>query len=80
MSSTVPESARVWRYCVAEKVTGKNGNIEPMREFLPTATGEILTPTLLYRMYDRTPHENLPMKKTTIGQFFKVTTSEVPFW
>ena len=31
-------------------------------------------------MSDRAPHESLPMKTTTMRQFFRIMTSEVEFW
>ena len=50
-----------------------------MREFLPVK--EIfLEPSRVYWMSDRVPHESLPMKKTTMRQFFRIMTSEVQFW
>ena len=50
-----------------------------MREFLP-AEGILLKPSRVYWMSDRVPHESLPMKKTTMRQFFRIMTSEVQFW
>ena len=50
-----------------------------MREFLPVK-GIFLEPSRVYWMSDRVPHESLPMKKTTMRQFFRIMTSEVQFW
>ena len=50
-----------------------------MREFLP-AKEILLEPSQVYWMSDRVPHESLPMKKTTMRQFFRIMTSEVQFW
>ena len=80
ISSNVPDSTRVWKCKVTnDEVIGKNGNIEPMREFLPVQ-GTLLKPGCVYWMSDRTPHESLPMKTTTMRQFFRIMTSEVLFW
>ena len=80
IASNVPDSTRVWKCRVTnDEVIGKNGNIEPMREFLPVK-GTLLEPGCVYWMSDRTPHESLPMKTTTMRQFFRIMTSEVQFW
>ena len=62
----------------------KNGNIEHMREFLPNAAKNcwngMMEPDKVYRITERTPLDNLPLKKQTKVQFFRITTSKVPFW
>ena len=80
IASNIADSTRVWNCKVTnDKIIGKNGNIDPMREFLPTA-GVLLEPGKVYWMNDRAPHESLPMKVTTMRQFFRIMTSEVEFW
>lgn len=80
IASNVPDSTRLWKCKITnDEIIGKNGNIEPMREFLPSQ-GMLLKPGQVYWMSDRTPHESLPMKKTTLRQFFRIMTSEVEFW
>ena len=80
IASNIADSTRVWNCKVTnDKIIGKNGNIEPMREFLPTE-GLLLKPGKVYWMSDRAPHESLPMKVTTMRQFFRIMTSEVEFW
>ena len=76
----MPDSTRVWKCKITnDEIIGKNGIIEPMREFLPSQ-GILLKPGRVYWMSDRAPHESLPMKETTLRQFFRIMTSEVEFW
>ena len=76
----MPDSTRVWKCKITnDEIIGKNGIIEPMREFLPSQ-GTLLEPDRVYWMSDRAPHESLPMKATTMRQFFRIMTSEVEFW
>ena len=80
IASNVADSTRVWKCEVTnDEIIGKKGMIEPMREFLPTE-GVLLKPGNVYWMSDRAPHESLPMKVTTMRQFFRIMTSEVEFW
>ena len=82
MSSSVPDSEKVWNYQVNDESLEwelENGNVESIRERLP-GQGELLKPGQVYWMSDRAPHESLPMTQTTMSQFFRITTSEVGFW
>ena len=81
IASNVPFSTRVWDCKVKNEkiIGGRNGNIEPLREFLPSR-GLLLQSDVVCRMSDTTPHESLPMKITTMRQFFRIMTCEVRFW
>ena len=79
IASNVPFSTRVWDCQIKnEKIIGRNGNIEPLREFLPSSY--LLQSGVVCRMSDTTPHESLPMKTTTMRQFFRIMTCEVGLW
>ena len=80
IASNVPSSTRVWNCQVTnDEIIGKNGNIEPLREFLPSM-GFLLESDCMYWMSDSIPHESLPMQFTRMRQFFRIMTSEVEFW
>ena len=80
IASNVPSSTRVWDCQVKnEKVIGRNGNIESLREFLPS-TGNLLESGVVCRMSDATPYESLPLKATKVRQFFRIMACEVGFW
>ena len=50
IASNIADSTRVWNCNVTnDKIIGKNGNIDPMREFLPTE-GLLLEPGKVYWM------------------------------
>ena len=84
LMSNSPESTNLWKCKIKEKIVSKNGNIEHMREFLPNAAKNcwngMMEPDKVYRITERTPLDNLPLKKQTKVQFFRITTSKVPFW
>ena len=82
MSSSVPDSTRVWNYQVNDESLEwelENGNKESLRDCLP-GEGELLKPGQVYWMSNRAPHESLPLTQTTMSQIFRITTSEVGFW
>ena len=82
--SNSPESTNLWKCKIKEKLVTKNGNIEHMREFLPNGAKNcwngMMEPDKVYRITERTPVDYLPLKKQTKVQFFRITTSKVPFW
>ena len=82
LMSSVVESTKIWKCKVRNKAVGKNGNIEHMREFLPSKNcwNGMMEPGKVYRITDRTPLDCLPLKTETKVQFFRITTSKVPFW
>ena len=50
IASNIADSTRVWNCNVThDKIIGKNGNIDPTREFLPTE-GVLLEPGKVYWM------------------------------
>ena len=84
LMSNVPDSIRFWKCKVSDKFVKPNGNIEHMREFLPNAAKNcwngLMESGRVYRITERTPLDCLPLKKQTKVQFFRITTSKVPFW
>ena len=86
MVSNVNNSCRVWDCEIlrpeaddALDIVGKHGDIEHLREFLPS-TSQVMEANVLYWITDRTPHESLPLSKGTYRQFFRLVTSNVGAW
>ena len=50
-----------------------------MRDVLP-GEGTLLCAGKVYKITDKTPQESLSMKKRTMGQFFRIVTSDVSIW
>ena len=85
MASNVENSCRVWN-CQIQRpkvdcldIVGKHGDIEHLREFLPTDS-ETMVANHLYWITDRTPHESLPLAHRGYRQFFRLVTSLVGLW
>ena len=81
MASTVKDSCKVWKCQITQDcgdIIGTLGDLEKYREFLPDS--ETMKPNHIYWLTDRTPHESLPVKKSTYRQFFRLVTSKVSVW
>lgn len=46
----------------------------------PTTEGQIMIPSTLYWMTDKTPHEALPSQPNTNRQFFRLVSDEISVW
>ena len=82
MASTVKDSCKVWKCQITQDcgdIIGTLGDLEKYREFLPDIS-ETMKPNQIYWLTDRTPHESLPLKKSTYRQFFRLVTSKVSVW
>ena len=79
MATNVPDSTRVWNHQINDQKLGEDGNIDHLRESL-SDDGEVLKLGHVYWVSDKAPIESMPMKETTMTQFFRITTSEVGFW
>ena len=81
MASTVEDSCKVWKCRITQDcgdIIGTLGDLEKYREFLPDS--ERMKANRIYWLTDRTPHESLPLKKSTYRQFFRLVTSKVSVW
>jgi hypothetical protein len=85
MASNVENSCRVWN-CQIQRpkvdcldIVGRHGDIEHLREFLPTDS-ETMDANTLYWITDRTPHESLPLVDGGYRQYFRLVTSLVGLW
>eukprot|EP00794_Sanderia_malayensis_P020444 gene20444-22460_t len=79
MTSNVNESCKVYNCeIINDNLIGELGDIEHLREFMPE--GETMKKDCLYWITDRTPHESLPLKKSTTRQFFRLVTKDVSIW
>ncbi|XP_065069061.1 uncharacterized protein LOC135694308 [Rhopilema esculentum] len=79
MASNVKDSCRIWDCQISDdRLIGKLGDIEYLREFLPNS--EVMKENHLYWLTDRTPHESLCLKKGKYRQYFRLVTSQVSIW
>eukprot|EP00794_Sanderia_malayensis_P004923 gene4923-5570_t len=79
MASNVNESCRLYNCeVINDDLIGELGDIEHLREFIPE--GDTMQKDCLYWITDRTPHESLPLKKSTTRQFFRLVTKDVSIW
>ena len=79
MASNVKDSCRIWDCQINDdRLIGKLGDIEYLREFLPNS--EAMKGNHLYWLTDRTPHESLCLKKGRYRQYFRLVTSQVSIW
>lgn len=82
MASNVANSCAVWPIKAKNLgfVAGRagHGDLEHLRGVLPRPT--VMQPNRMYWMTDHTPHESLPLEKTTYRQFFRLVTEQVSVW
>ena len=84
MASNIEDSCQVWNCALqsgadGSEIIGNLGDVEHLRDVLP-GPPELLQANHVYWITDRTPHESLPLKEGTYGQFFRFVTSEVSLW
>ena len=82
MASNVDESCAVWKATLCDPdgdVVGKLGDVRRLKGLLgPPAM--ILAAGDLVWMTDQTPHESLPLKRSSQRQYFRLVTGKVTAW
>ncbi len=83
MASNIDNSCQIWhcRILRPEQVVGEGGSIEHMRAALSrVARSSLMRAHEVWWITDATPHESLPLKKTTKRTFVRVVSPTVTAW
>jgi hypothetical protein len=69
-------SCKIWNCLVSSEQVNEHGGLL----VAPVGLSEIMQPSSLYWLTDRTPHEALPVAQDTNRQYFRLVSEKVSVW